>query len=255
MELLVLLAILATIAVGTYFQTVTGFGLGIIVIGLTVSLNLVSLPVIAAVVSIVTLFNCLVALMGKPLLGELKILVVLVIGIIPGVSLGVFLLDELSESATHILRGLLGAMVLFAGLSFMFKPKTRTERSTTVSFLVSGFSSGLAGGLFGMAGPPIVYHLYRQPFTLDLVRSTLLMVFACTSMSRTVNVYAAGDMEASILWLSAIAVPLVALVTMFARRFPPPLSNDQLRKLVFIVLMLIGGYLMAVSARSLFGAS
>ncbi len=61
--------------------------------------------------------------MGKPLLGELKILVVLVIGIIPGVSLGVFLLDELSDSATHILRGLLGAMVLFAGLSFMFKPK------------------------------------------------------------------------------------------------------------------------------------
>ncbi len=68
MELPVLLAILATIAVGTYFQTVTGFGLGIIVIGLTVSLNLVSLPVIAAVVSIVTLFNCFVALMGKPLM-------------------------------------------------------------------------------------------------------------------------------------------------------------------------------------------
>ena len=57
MELPVLLAILATIAVGTYFQTVTGFGLGIIVIGLTVSLNLVSLPVIAAVVSIVTFRN------------------------------------------------------------------------------------------------------------------------------------------------------------------------------------------------------
>ena len=146
MELPVLLAILATIALGTYFQTVTGFGLGIIVIGLTVSLNLVSINVIAAVVSIVTLFNCLVALMGKPLLGELKILVVLVLGIIPGVSLGVFLLGELSESATHILRALLGAMVLFAGLSFMFKPKTRTERSATLSFFVSGFSSGLAGG-------------------------------------------------------------------------------------------------------------
>ena len=43
MELPVLLAILATIALGTYFQTVTGFGLGIIVIGLTVSLNLVSI--------------------------------------------------------------------------------------------------------------------------------------------------------------------------------------------------------------------
>lgn len=149
MELPVLLAILATIALGSYFQTVTGFGLGIIVIGLTVSLNLVSLNVIAAVVSIVTLFNCLVALMGKPLLGELKILVVLVIGIIPGVSLGVFLLGELSESATHILRALLGAMVLFAGLSFMFKPKTRTQRSTTLSFWCQGLALVSRAGCLG----------------------------------------------------------------------------------------------------------
>ena len=107
MEIPVLLAILATIAIGTYFQTVTGFGLGIIVIGLTVSLNLVSLPVIAAVVSIVTLFNCLVALVGKPLKGELKIMLALVVGIVPGVMAGVYLLDELSASATSIMRGCL----------------------------------------------------------------------------------------------------------------------------------------------------
>lgn len=251
MELLTLLAILATIVIGTYFQTVTGFGLGIIVIGLTVSLNLVALPVIAAVVSIVTLFNCLVALVGKPLSGDLKTMLVLVIGIIPGVVAGVFLLDQLSESATNILRGLLGVMILAAGLNFMFKPKTLTRRSASASFLFSGFGSGLTGGLFGMAGPPIVYHLYRQPFSIELVRSTLLMVFACTSASRTAYVYFDGSLSVSILWLSVIAVPLVALVTLIARRYPPPLSNDQLRKTVFGVLMVIGGYLMGVSASAL----
>ncbi len=136
MELLTLLAILATIVIGTYFQTVTGFGLGIIVIGLTVSLNLVALPVIAAVVSIVTLFNCLVALVGKPLSGDLKTMLVLVIGIIPGVVAGVFLLDQLSESATNMLRGLLGVMILAAGLNFMFKPKTLTRRSAAAVFSI-----------------------------------------------------------------------------------------------------------------------
>lgn len=135
MELPTLLAILAAIMIGTYFQTVTGFGLGIIVIGLTVSLNLVALPVIAAVVSIVTLFNCLVALVGKPLSGELKIMLALVAGIVPGVIAGVFLLDQLSDSATNILRGLLGIMILAAGLNFMFKPKTLVMRPLRRPFI------------------------------------------------------------------------------------------------------------------------
>ncbi|UUM32122.1 sulfite exporter TauE/SafE family protein [Vibrio japonicus] len=250
MELQTLLAILAAIVIGTYFQTVTGFGLGIIVIGLTVSLNLVALPVIAAVVSIVTLFNCLVALVGKPLSGELKITLALVVGIVPGVIAGVFLLGQLNESATNILRVLLGIMILAAGLNFMFKPKMLAMRSASASFLFSGFSSGLAGGLFGMAGPPIVYHLYKQPFSIELIRSTLLMVFACTSASRTAYVYFDGSLGTSIIWLSVIAVPLVALVTLVARRYPPPLSNDQLRKLVFGVLMVVGGYLIGDSATS-----
>lgn len=255
MELPSLLATLGIIVIGTYFQTLTGFGLGIIVIGLTVSLKLVALPVIAAVVSIVTLFNCLVALFGKPLTGELKIMLVLVLGTIPGVIAGVVLLDQLSASATHVLQGLLGGLILAAGLNFMFKPNTKTRRSTSASFLFSGFGSGLTGGLFGMAGPPIVYHLYRQPFSLDLVRSTLLMVFACTSASRTAYVYVSGSLESSIVWLSLIAIPVVAGVTMVARRYPPPLSNEQLRKLVFTVLMAIGVYLVSNAGLSLLSLS
>lgn len=247
MELPSLLATLGIIVIGTYFQTLTGFGLGIIVIGLTVSLKLLALPVIAAVVSIVTLFNCLVALVGKPFIGELKIMLVLVLGTIPGVIAGVLLLGQLSASAANVIQGLLGAIILVAGLNFMFKPKTKTRRSTPASFWFSGFGSGLTGGLFGMAGPPIVFHLYRQPFSMDLVRSTLLMVFACTSASRTVYVFVDGSMDPEILWLSVISIPLVALATLIARRFPPPLTNPQMRKLVFTMLMLIGVYLIGVS--------
>ena len=133
----------------------------------------------------------------------------------------------------------------------MFKPKTLENRSASTSFLFSGFGSGLAGGLFGMAGPPIVYHLYKQPFSIELVRSTLLMVFACTSASRTAYVYLDGSLESNILLLSAVAIPLVTGVTIIARRFPPPLSNQQLRKLVFSVLLMIGSYLIIASLLSL----
>ncbi|MGF1776661.1 TSUP family transporter [Vibrio nomapromontoriensis] len=244
MDVVLLAAILATIVLGTYFQTVTGFGLGIIVIGICVTFNLTSLPVIAAVVSIVTFFNCFVALAGKPFTGEGKIMTALVIGVIPGVVVGVFLLGELSESSTNVLRGLLGAMIMLAGLNFMFKPSTLAHRSMPASFLLSGFGSGFAGGLFGMAGPPIVFHLYRQPFTIEVVRSILLMVFACTSASRTIYVYASGALESQILILSVLAIPLVALVTGLARRYPPSVSSQTLRSIVFSVLMLIGAQLL-----------
>ena len=50
MELILLLVI---IAIGTYFQTVAGFGIAIIIVGLTSAFQLYSLPVIAAIISLI----------------------------------------------------------------------------------------------------------------------------------------------------------------------------------------------------------
>jgi uncharacterized membrane protein YfcA len=105
-----LLALVTIIMVGTYFQTVTGFGLGIIVIGGSSALDLATVAVMAAVVSLVTVVNCAVALPGATKQIDWRAIGAVAIGAIPGIITGVLLLELLSASATSILQGLLGTI-------------------------------------------------------------------------------------------------------------------------------------------------
>nr|WP_261396913.1 sulfite exporter TauE/SafE family protein [Photobacterium rosenbergii] len=235
--------LLAIIMVGTYFQTVTGFGLGIIVIGASTAFGLTSVAIMAAVVSLVTLANCAFALPGSTKCIEWKSVRLVVIGVLPGVVAGVVLLEYLSHSAASVLQCLVGVMIVYSGLNFMLRPSVRAERSGDTSFFVSGFSSGLTGGLFGMAGPPLVYQFYRQPFDITTIRNKLLVVFACTSASRSVFVGVQGQLNMEILLLTAVSLPIVTLTTYLGRRFPPPFSAETMRRIVFGLLMVIGSYL------------
>lgn len=65
MTLELLVPFIAIAAVAGYFQTVTGFGLGMIVIGATSGLNVAPVASVAAVVSLMMLANSAVALPGK----------------------------------------------------------------------------------------------------------------------------------------------------------------------------------------------
>ncbi len=56
---------LIVVGFAVYFQTVTGFGMGLIVMGLAGGLAVAPLPIVAAVVSLMTLANCAVALPGR----------------------------------------------------------------------------------------------------------------------------------------------------------------------------------------------
>ncbi|OEF25526.1 sulfite exporter TauE/SafE family protein [Vibrio rumoiensis] len=239
MDIIDLVFSLLAICLGAYFQTITGFGLGIIVIGLCTLLHLAPISIMAAVVSIITLPNCVSALIGKKIDINKSIFIAIVVGILPGTLFGLYLLNTLSGSATNLLSGALGVMILLSSLTFIFQPKLKEQPSNSASFIGAGFASGFSGGLFGMAGPPVVYHLYKQPIAIEAIRTILLLVFTCTASSRTVIVYLQGGLTQNIVILSLIAVPLVYVVTTLARKYPPPLKNTTLRKIVFITLILI----------------
>jgi len=109
------------------------------------------------------------------------------------------------------------------------------------SFFVSGALSGRCGGLFGIAGPPVIYQCYRQPMPQVAIRNMLILLFAATSGMRTLFVALRGQLDLEILVLTAWAIPVVALATYVGRRWPPPLSPLAMRRLAFAALMVIGG--------------
>lgn len=238
------LPLLAVVVIGSYFQTMTGFGLGMIVMGACSGLDLAPLPLAASMVSLVTLANSAVALHGRWHHVDWPAARAIMLGVLPAIVGGVLLLDYLNDGATLLLQGLLGLVIGYSGLSFALRPDPLARRSGNGSFFVSGLLSGLFGGLFGMAGPPIIFHVYRQPMALAAARSLLLLVFAFTAAARTLFIAGRGELSGADLVLTGYAILLATLTTQLARRYPPPLPNARLRQLAFCSLLLIGASLM-----------
>ncbi|WP_048306251.1 sulfite exporter TauE/SafE family protein [Halomonas sp. PR-M31] len=240
MTLEVLLPFLAVTALAGYFQTVTGFGLGMIVIGVISGLDIVSVATVAAVVSLMTLVNSAVALFGKLKHVHWPVAWAAIAGIVPAICAGVWLLGYMSASASSLLSLLLGAVIIYGGASLAMRPSRKEEPSSRLSFLLAGVLSGLFGGLFGVAGPPLIYQCYRQPLSLISIRSMLIMFFACTAITRTLFIGIQGQLDAEIFILTAWAIPVIALATWLGRRFPPPLTPPIMRRLASVVLIGIG---------------
>lgn len=234
-------ALLGVIAIGTYFQTVTGFGLGMIVIGVTSGFGLAPIALVAAIISLVTLMNSAVALPGKLHHIDWPAARYVLAGVLPSTVAGVLLLEYMSATASTLLQLLLGLTIIYSGIVFMLRPAPLTQRSSNGSFFLSGFLSGLFGGLFGMAGPPVIFHFYRQPFDLATVRNMLLLTFAFTSGTRTIFAGTQGTFTPEVWVLIGFTVPLVALATLAGRRYPPPFSQLTMRRIAFGVLIVIGG--------------
>lgn len=237
-----LLPLLLIVGIATYFQTVTGFGLGMIVMGATSGMHISSVATVAAVVSLVSLANSLVALPGRMQDIDWRAARAAALGILPAIVGGVLLLEYLSSTAA-VLQLLLGVIIVQGSVGFALRPVQLDERSSDLSFAASGFFSGLSGGLFGVAGPPLIFQFYRQPMQPVAVRNMLLFLFAITSGTRSLYLGMEGQLDREIWTLTAFSLPLVAFATLVGRRYPPPLPPRIMRRIVFMVLMLIGVYL------------
>lgn len=235
-----LVGVLAIMAVAGYLHTVAGFGLGMIVIGAAGGFGVASVPVLAAVVSLVTLVNSAVALPGGFAGLDRRRIIALGLGIVPFIVAGVWLLSWLSHTAETLLTLLLGALVLYGGISIALRPHPRKRVSPPWTFVVSGALTGLCGGLFGVPGPPVIYHCYRQPLPLNTIRLLLILCFAMTSGVRTLFVGSQGGLTVEVWSLAFWAMPVVGVATWVGRHYPPPCSAATMRRVAMLTLTGLG---------------
>ncbi|MCD6679438.1 MAG: TSUP family transporter [Burkholderiaceae bacterium] len=244
---------LATVALGSYFQSVTGFGLSMIVMGLAGGLGVASVAQLAATISLMSVANAAFSLPGNLHRIDWRTIRATMLGSVPAIGAGVALLTWLSGSATALLQLLLGAFIMTGGLLLVCNPSRLARPSRAPGFLLAGFFSGFTNGLFGMGGPPLVFHFYRQPIDVRVVRDMLLMLFAITSSTRTVIVGVQGGLTATVWLLAALALPTVGLASTAARRWPPPLAPTTTRRLVFFILVGIGASLVITKLPGVLG--
>ncbi len=230
--------------VASYVQSVAGFAHGLIVMGSVTLLGLAPVAFTAVVISMTGFASVLMALVGRRSYINERIFLRACLGLLPMLLVGLGILHFLDQGSSHFLQRILGSVILLGGGLGMIKPHPRTERAANWQDIVAGGFSGILGGLFSTSGPPLIYHLYRQPDRVDVIRSTLLAIFLISSSARVVLVIVEGSFEANMLYLSLMTLPIVALGTYLGRSFPPPFSERGMRRMAFGLLMFLGAPLL-----------
>lgn len=240
MSALSLISFLCIVGIGSYLQAFTGFALSIFVLGAVVMFQLASLDTTATAINIMTLVNSALALRGNVHLMNRKLLLRTLAGVVPGVPVGLWLLEAISASSTQVLQLVFGLVVIIAGAVLFVRPKPRTSVSGRGGFVAAGALGGILGGMFSVPGPPVIYHFYVQPLALEQVRLTLLAIFGVVSFVRLVFLAANSAVGTDALYLGLLSLPMVALTTAMFIRFPPRLSEAAIRRAAFVLLSGMG---------------
>jgi uncharacterized membrane protein YfcA len=236
-----ILFLLVVFAIGSYVQASTGFAFGLIVISSISALGLAPIEVTAFVVSLLSLMNSMIGLQGGQWRkANFKAILYFSIPCLPATFVGIWLLAFLGENQLNILKIILGVTIVGSSLVMMLQTNLAKKGSSTPVFLLGGLSSGLIGGLFSTFGPPLTYIMYRQPDTLRTIRTTLLLVFAITSIMRLSFVMATQEVSMQTYLLSAIGFPAVVLAALAARYYPIPISVDTMRRCAYGILLASG---------------
>lgn len=142
----IIISFLAILAIATYIQTVAGFALGIILMGAVTVFELLPIAFTSVIISIVTLVNSLLVVKSSYRSLNLKLLLNTCLGILPGLVMGLVILDYMSESLSYILQLLLGISIVIAGISISLKPQPIAAPSNNWVFRLAGAASGLLAG-------------------------------------------------------------------------------------------------------------
>lgn len=231
------LPLLLVVALATYIQTITGFAFGLIFMAGLVLFSIAPMTFGAILISILSLFNCTAALYGKRATIDRRVVLISIMSGIITVFLGVWALNMLSSNRVGWLQFVLGLVVIFSSLLLVHHPKPRRKRSPAWTFALFGGLSGFMGGMFATSGPPMVFHLYRQPLPSAMIRDCLLLILAINGLQRLVIVSIQGSITFDIILLAGLSIPVVLLFTWLGRKYPPPLSARNLRRMACVLMM------------------
>lgn len=230
---------LLSVASATYTQNLTGFAFGLVLLGLVALLHVAPLPVTANVVMMMVLANAAIIVRRRPDVPA-PVLVAILASSLVGVACGVTLLTWLSDNAVDATRLALGVAILACSLLLLMQARAQSTLSPRWTFVAYGWLSGVMGGVFASAGPPMVFHMYRQPLKPNVIRETLVLLFAVNAVLRLAMVAGQGRFDHTSAMLSLEALPVMVGLTWLNRVRPPDWSPQIVRRVVFGLLLLAG---------------
>jgi uncharacterized membrane protein YfcA len=162
----------------------------------------------------------------------------LLIGLAVGVPLGYLFIVTFGNAAAF--RWVFGLALTGFAANELFRPRLRAGLPKAFGVL-AGAIGGFLGGAFTAAGPPIAMYLYSQHTNPVALKGTLQMVFMLANLWRLVNVAAIGKgFTPEVLKLTAIALPVVILLSFAGHRLSRRVSSKTFLRIVYSFIAVAG---------------
>ena len=111
------------------------------------------------------------------------------------------------------------------------------ERAAADDLAFSAFA-GLCGGLFGISGPPIIWHLGRQ-YQKEAFRGILVTIFVAVAFVRTTSYGVTGMMNQQVLTFVLVSIPGLLLGLMLGKKAFLGVSERRFSCVVGLVLFAV----------------
>lgn len=238
-------------AVATVAQKLTGFAFTLLLLGLGGVMNVAPVADLANAATVLSLATAWSVLSQGRRGIDFGIWRSTVWGSLIGVVAGLLLLGWLQANLLAALKLMLGVTVMGCAGSLLLARKSQSSPSSHLSFVAYGLLSGLLGGLFAASGPPLVYHLYRQPLAVEIMRNTLVTALSVISLSRLVLVVGTGGFSMQAVALCLIAAPIVLAISFLMNRGFAAIPRAMVLRAVSAILVVTGIALCAQAIRQL----
>ncbi len=159
-------------------------------------------------------------------------------GAVAGTLLGTYFLRTLGDP---LLKKALGAFVILFALYFMREDRREKERNLSAHWgILAGAGGGTLGGLFGTSGPPFVAYLAYRLKEKEVVRASLIGMFAVDYAWRTGVFAFSGLITADLLFFALYLAPALILGTILGHKIHVRITEGQFRKMVAGILLVSG---------------
>jgi len=229
-----ILPFLIVIFFAGFTQGLSGFG------SVLVSLPLLALFLdIKTVIPLMSLYGLVISTillisLRKDL--NIKELLLMLAGTVPGIPVGVFLLNKFPASALQYALG--GILVLFGAYALFLKPPVlNTGR---ISKTASGFLAGCLGGSIGASGPPVIIYTAVQPWTKNEIKSCLTGYFIITGAGISLTHAAYGLITHEVLTYFFAGLISLVLGVLAGNKMYGKINEAAYKKAISALILMMG---------------
>ena len=220
---------------GSYVQSVTGFGYGIVVMMFyPLILTYTESNMLSSLIGMFTSLWLVISLFRKI---HWKNIIFPIVG---SVFSTYFAVEFVKMQTNTVLTVLLGSALVLLSIYFMFFSGKIHIKPTWYAGFTAGIISGIMGGMFAIGGPPVVIYYLHSEEDHENYLATLSAYFSVSNIFSIVIKSSAGFVTKNVLISAVFAAIGLILGIVFGHVTRKKMNANLLKKAIYAVMMLSG---------------